>query len=79
MNKQYLVMFKVDEGEWMYASAENPFTYQSKPLVFETEDQAKVYAETFNTGIVVEQSDITPFDASERARAKIRAEINRGI
>ena len=79
MSKRFLVQFEVDEGEWMFASSENPFTYDSKPLIFETEEQAKSYARKFNTSVVVEQSDIRPFDASERARAKVREEIKRGI
>ena len=79
MSKRYLVNVEIDEGEWVYATAENPFTYDSKPLIFETEEQAKTYARKFNTSVVVEQSDIRPFDASERARSKVREEIKRGI
>tara|TARA_R110000744_G_scaffold28263_1_gene68347 strand:+ start:58 stop:297 length:240 start_codon:yes stop_codon:yes gene_type:complete len=79
MSKHYLVMFEVEEGEWMYASAENPFTYESKPLIFDSKDEAGVHAKKYNTGVVVEQTDIRPFDVDERARARVRAAINNGV
>lgn len=79
MSKRYLVKVEVDEGEWMYATAENPFTYDSKPLIFETKGEAETHSLRYNTGIVVEQSDVRPFDKSERERAKVRADINRGL
>ena len=72
-------MFEVEEGEWMYASAENPFTYESKPLIFDSKDEAEVHAKKYNTGVVVEQTDIRPFDVDERARARVRAAINNGV
>jgi hypothetical protein len=72
-------MFEVEEGEWMYASAENPFTYESKPLIFDSKDEAEVHAKKYNTGVVVEQTDIRPFDVDERARARVRATINNGL
>ena len=79
MSERYLVMFEVEEGEWMYASAENPFTYDSKPLIFDSKDEAEVHAKKYNTGVVVEQTDIRPFDVDERARARVRAAINNGV
>jgi hypothetical protein len=50
----YAVMFQVDLGEWMYASAENPFTYDSTPIVFLDKAKAEQHAKTWNTGVVVE-------------------------
>jgi hypothetical protein len=79
MTERYLVMFEVEEGEWMYASAENPFTYDSAPLIFDTKVEAETHSLRYNTGIVVKQSDVRPFDRSERERAKVRADINRGL
>jgi len=72
MSNQYLVMFEVEEGEWMYASAENPFTYESKPLIFDTKDQAEIHAKRYNTGIVVDQDNVSP-------RTAIRNTIMKGI
>jgi len=79
MSDSYLVMFEVDEGEWMYATAENPFSYDSKKLVFDTKGEAEAHRLRYNSSIVVKQSDIRPFDRSERERAKVRAEINKGL
>jgi hypothetical protein len=72
MSDRYLVMFEVDEGEWMYASAENPFTYDSVPLIFDSKAEAEAHSLRYNTGIVVEQSGLTP-------RAAIRESILKGV
>ena len=72
MSERYLVMFEVEEGEWMYASAENPFTYDSKPLIFDTKAEAHAHSLRYNTGIIVEQSGTKP-------RAAIREAIRKGI
>jgi len=79
MSKNYLVTFEVDEGEWMYASNENPFTYDSKPIVFETKGAAEAYLLRYNNAYVVEQPNIKPFSGTERNRAKVRSLINKGI
>ena len=54
----YAVMFQVELGEWMYASAENPFTYDSTPIVFLDKTKAEEYAKTWNTGVVVEYKNV---------------------
>ena len=54
---KYAVMIQVDEGEWMYVSADNPFDYNSKPLLFDTKEQAQEAAKEWNTGWVVEYAD----------------------
>ena len=72
MSERYLVMFELEEGEWMYASAENPFTYDSKPLIFDSKAEAEVHSLRYNTGIIVEQSGTNP-------RAAIRESIRKGI
>lgn len=51
---KYAVMIQVEEGEWMYMSADNPFDYNSKPQVFETRAEAEEAAKAWNTGWVVE-------------------------
>jgi hypothetical protein len=79
MSERYLVLFEVDEGEWMYSSAENPFTYDSKPIIFETKGEAEAHRLRYNNAHVVKQSDIKPFTQSERERAKVRSLINKGI
>jgi|TARA_R110000782_G_scaffold3535_4_gene12950 hypothetical protein len=60
MSKRYLVNVEVDEGEWMYATAENPFTYHSKPLIFETKGEAEAHLLRYNNAHVEEQADIKP-------------------
>jgi hypothetical protein len=77
MTKSYLVMFEIEEGEMMYASAENPFTYESKPIIFDDKNLAEQHAKSYNTGIVIEQDDIRPFNRSERLRAKVRELLNK--
>jgi len=79
MSSRYLVKFEVDEDEWAYASAENPFTYDSKPLIFATKGEAEAHLLRYNNAYVVEQTDIRPLTTDERSRAKVRALINRGI
>ena len=79
MSERYLVLFEVDEGEWMYASAENPFSYDSKKLVFDTKGEAEAHRLRYNSSKIVKQSDVRPFDRAERERAKVRADINRGL
>ena len=51
---KYAVMREVDEGELMYLSDDNPFTYNSKPRVFDTRELAQEAASNWNTGWVVE-------------------------
>lgn len=50
---KYAVMIQVEEGEWMYVSEDNPFTYASKPQVFETREEANQVAKLWHTGWVV--------------------------
>jgi hypothetical protein len=50
---KYAVMIEVDHGEWMYLSEDNPFSYDSKPQVFNTREQAQEAAKNWNTGWVV--------------------------
>tara|TARA_R110001606_G_scaffold71336_1_gene164277 strand:+ start:575 stop:772 length:198 start_codon:yes stop_codon:yes gene_type:complete len=55
MSKRYLVNVEIDEGEWMHATAENPFTYHSSPLIFETRSEAEAHLSRYNNAHVVEQ------------------------
>jgi hypothetical protein len=50
---KYSVMVGVERGEWIYASADNPFTYNSKRIVFDTKQEAEDYAKLWRTGKVV--------------------------
>lgn len=79
MGKRYLVKVEIDKGVWMYATAENPFTYDSKPLIFETKGEAEAHLLRYNNAHVEEQADIQPLSSEERNRAKVRALINKGI
>lgn len=49
---KYAVMIEVDD-ELMYVSADNPFNYNSMPVVFDTEEEARLAASTWKTGRVV--------------------------
>jgi hypothetical protein len=51
--RKYAVMYEVDYGEWMYATHENPFTYNSDPILFESFGLAEDYAKRFNSSKVV--------------------------
>jgi hypothetical protein len=53
MMRKYAVMHEVDYGEWMYATHENPFTYNSDPIIFESFSLAEDYAKRFNSSTVV--------------------------
>jgi len=79
MSKRYLVNVEVDDGEWMYATAENPFTYDSKPLIFDSKGEAEAHLLRYNNAHVEEQTDIKPFGVEERNRAKVRSLINKGV
>jgi len=70
MSDKYVVMYQVDTGEYAYATAENPFTYDSKKLIFDTKFEAQVEAAKYNTGFVVEQADINPREAIRRTIMK---------
>jgi hypothetical protein len=50
---KYAVMVEIETGEWMYASAENPFTYNSQRIEFEDRQRAEEYAKLWRTGKVV--------------------------
>jgi hypothetical protein len=52
---KYAVWIQLDyDDEGMYASADNPFNYESKPLLFINKDTAEEYAKSWRTGTVVE-------------------------
>ena len=51
---KYAVMIEVDHGEWMYVSGKNPFSYESKPQIFDTREEAAEASSAWNTGWVVE-------------------------
>lgn len=75
---KYGVMIKVDKGEWLYVSEDNPFTIYSSPLLFNNKEQAEEEAAKWNTGIVVErEGDVRSFDKSEKTRAKLRSYMNK--
>jgi len=79
MSKRYLVNVEVDEGEWMYATAESPFTYDSKPLIFDSKGEAEAHLLRYNNAHVEEQTDIRPMASDELNRAKVRALMNKGV
>jgi hypothetical protein len=54
MMTKYAVMIEVDHGEWMYLSEDNPFSYASKPRIFNDRNMAEATALLWNTGYVVE-------------------------
>ena len=54
---QYFVMVEMERGEWIYASADNPFTYNSERIVFDTKQEAEDYAKMWKTGRVVTEDD----------------------
>lgn len=51
--RKYAVMYEVDYGEWMYSTYENPFTYNSAPIIFDSYGEAEDHAKKYNTSTVV--------------------------
>jgi hypothetical protein len=44
----------------MYATMDNPFTYDSEPVIFDDRARAEDYAKLWKTGRVVEYFPTTP-------------------
>jgi hypothetical protein len=51
---KYAVWIQVDDSEGMYATMDNPFTYDIEPVIFLDKTQAELYAKAWKTGVVVE-------------------------
>ena len=52
--RKYAVWIEIGEGESMYATMDNPFTYDREPVIFLDKTQAELYAKAWKTGVVVE-------------------------
>ena len=57
---KYAVWIQVDDSEGMYATMDNPFTYDSEPVIFDDRARAEDYAKLWKTGRVVEYFPTTP-------------------
>jgi hypothetical protein len=51
---KYAVWIQVDDSEGVYATMDNPFTYDIEPVIFLDKTQAELYAKAWKTGVVVE-------------------------
>jgi hypothetical protein len=51
---KYAVWIQVDDSEGMYATMDNPFTYDIEPVIFLDKTQAELYVKAWKTGVVVE-------------------------
>jgi hypothetical protein len=73
----YVVTFEAEDGSVLYSSAEDSFTYASKPIIFDNKELAEQHAKRYATGKVLEQNSIRPFDKTEKLRAKVRNLLNK--
>jgi len=84
----YAVQIEIEKGEYTLVRKENPWTYDSEVLTFETKEEAQAELTRWNTGVIVDfntnrsfdrkysYNDIRTFDLDERNRAKERSKIN---
>ncbi len=84
----YAVQIEIEKGEYTLVRKENPWTYDSEVLTFETKEEAQAELTRWNTGVIVDfntnrsfdrkysYNDIRTFDSDERDRAKERSKIN---
>ena len=69
----YAVQIEIDKGEYTLVRKENPWTYDSEILLFETRKEAEAELIRWNTGIVVNyERYIRPMTKEERTRSTQR-------
>jgi len=74
---RYAVMFEVEEGEWMFATGQQVFDYNTPHLTFGSRAEAEEVRKTFNTGIIVPvDGEIREMRDSERLRSLDRSKYN---
>jgi len=77
---RYAVMFEVELGEWMYATGETMFDYNTPKLTFGSQAEAEEVRKTFNTGIIVPvEGKIRELDESERKRSFAKHQYQRKV
>jgi hypothetical protein len=54
MRKKYVVKFHTGFDDWMYATHDNPFTYNSEPILFESQNAAVRYSQRYTEAVVEE-------------------------
>jgi hypothetical protein len=66
----YAVQIEIEKGEYTLVRKENPWTYDSEVLLFETRVEAEDELTRWNTGIVVDyERYIRPMTKEERTRS----------
>ena len=69
----YAVQIEIEKGEYTLVRKENPWTYDSKVLTFETKEEAQAELTRWNTGVVVDYEQyIRPMTKEERTRSTQR-------
>jgi len=69
----YAVQIEIEKGEYTLVRKENPWTYDSEVLIFETKEEAQDELTRWNTGIVVDYKQyIRPMTKEERIRSTQR-------
>lgn len=69
----YAVQIEIEKGEYTLVRKENPWTYDSEVLIFETREEAQDELTRWNTGIVVDYKQyIRPMTKEERTRSTQR-------
>ena len=73
----YVVMFEIEKGEYVYDTGKDIFTNYDPAITFATEEEALKRAAKWNTGIVIHRNvNIREMTRDERDRAKVRASLN---
>ena len=69
----YAVEIEIEKGEYTLVRKENPWTYDTEVLTFETKEQADKEAARWNTGRAINYLQyIRPMTKEERQRSKER-------
>jgi hypothetical protein len=83
---RYYVQIEIDTNEWFYATGKDAFTLNDPPILFDTQEEAQMEADKWNTGTVQEwhidrkkgiSKEIRHMTEEERQRAKEREEANK--
>jgi len=54
MTTKWGVYVEIDTNEWMWDTGKNTINDGSPPILFDTKEEAEVYAKKWNTGQAVE-------------------------
>jgi hypothetical protein len=50
--RKWVVSYHTGFDDWMYATHENPFTYNSEPILFDSQEAAVQHAKQYTESVV---------------------------